>query len=103
AGRLIDLVLELLDFNLLRLEQLDGGFLGLPLGLHRGGLLLELGYLLLDGFTPLDSGLVLLVEQRLTLDLELENPALHLVDLERHAVDLDPEPARGLVDQVDSL
>ena len=47
--------------------------------------------------------LVLLLEQRLALDLELHDAPLDLVDLLRQAVDLDPEPARRLVDQVDRL
>ena len=47
--------------------------------------------------------LVLLLEQRLPLDLELHDAPLHLVDLLGQAVDLDAEPARRLVHQVDRL
>ena len=37
------------------------------------------------------------------LDLELLDAPLDLVDLDRHRVDLDPQPGAGLVDQVDGL
>ena len=47
--------------------------------------------------------LVLFLEQRLALDLELDQSPLDLVDFLRQAVDFDPEPARGLVHQVDGL
>ena len=41
--------------------------------------------------------------QRLTLDLELDDAPLHLVDLLGKAVDLDAKPARRLVHEVDRL
>ncbi len=37
------------------------------------------------------------------LDLELDDAAVGLVELERAGVDLDPQPRRGLVDEVDRL
>ena len=50
----------------------------------------------------LERGVGLLL-QRGALDLELLDAALDLVDLDRHRVDLDPQAAAGLVDQVDRL
>ena len=44
-----------------------------------------------------------LFEQRLALDLELDDAPLDLVDLLGQAVDLDPKPAGGFVHQVDRL
>ena len=49
------------------------------------------------------AGVVLLLLERLLLDLELHDAALDLVDLGRHRVDLDAQPRRRLVDQVDRL
>ena len=46
---------------------------------------------------------VRLLAQRLALDLELDPPALELVELDRHRVDLHAQPAGGLVDEVDRL
>ena len=46
---------------------------------------------------------VLLPEERLLLDLQLDDPPLHLVDLGGHGVDLDPQARGRLVDQVDGL
>ena len=50
-----------------------------------------------------DAGRVLLLLQRLLLDLELLDAALDPLDLLGHRVDLDPQPRRGLVHQVDGL
>ena len=47
--------------------------------------------------------LVGLLGQRRLLDLELADPTLDDVDLERHRVDLDAQARRGLVDEVDGL
>ena len=54
-------------------------------------------------FAPLDGGRVRLLLQRLTLDLELLDAALHHVDLHGHGVDLDAQAAAGFVHQVDGL
>jgi hypothetical protein len=103
AGSLVDLVPEPFELGLDLLDLLDGALLGLPLRLHSGAPLLQLGDLLLHGLPPLPPGLVLFLEQRLPLDLELDDPPLDLVDLLRQAVDLDAEPAGGFVHQVDRL
>ena len=77
--------------------------LRLPLRLHRVGALALLGDLGLERLAALDRRLVLLLEQRLPLDLELDDAPLDFVDLERQAVDLDAQAARGLIHQVDRL
>ena len=66
-------------------------------------LLLQLGELALERLAPALGGVVLLLAQRLQLDLELHRAALELVDLLGHRVDLDAQPRRGLVDEVDRL
>ena len=65
--------------------------------------LAQLGELGLERLEPRLRGLVGLLLQRLALDLELLDPALDLVDLGRHRVDLDLQPRGRLVDQVDRL
>ena len=52
---------------------------------------------------PLLRDVVGLLLQRGPLDLELADAALDHVDLERHRVDLDAQPRRGFVDEVDGL
>ena len=92
----VDLLLEGLDLA-------DGLLLGLPVGLHAGRLLAQLGQLGLDGLAPLLGGGVLLLAEGVVLDVELLDAPLHLVDLERHGVDLDAQLAGGFVHQVDGL
>ena len=77
--------------------------LGLPALLHGAGLLLEVGQLLLERPEPRLRGVVGLLAQRLALDLELDPPALELVELDRHRVDLHAQPRGRFVDQVDRL
>ncbi len=63
----------------------------------------QVGQLALDRLAARAAGLVLLLLQRLLLDLELLDAALDLVDLGGHRVDLDAQPRGRLVDQVDGL
>ena len=110
GAAVVGLALDLLDLRLERLELRLGGpdradrvLLGLPALLHRAGALLDLAQLALE---RLEAGLrrvVLLLAQRLALDLELDPAALELVELDRHRIDLHPQPAGRLVDQVDRL
>ena len=65
--------------------------------------LAQVGELPLEALEPLLRDRVGLLLQRRPLDLELLDPPLDLVDLDRHAVDLDAQAAGGLVDQVDRL
>ena len=81
----------------------DGVLLGRPALLHRAGLLLDVGELLLERLEAGLGGVVLLLAQRLALDLELDAAPLELVELDGHGVDLHPQAAGGLVDEVDRL
>ena len=67
------------------------------------GLLGDVRELLLEGVEARLRRLVALLAQRLALDLQLDPAALQLVELDRHGVDLHPQPARRLVHQVDRL
>ena len=100
---LLDPDLELLELRLRLAQRADRRLLGLPALLHRAALLGDVGELLLERLEPRLRRVVGLLAQRLALDLELDPPALELVELDRHRVDLHPQPARGLVDEVDRL
>ena len=99
----LGLLAGLLDLRLGVLDRGDAGLLGLPaLGQHA-----QLGAHALQlagqrGATLLGGGIGL-ARERGVLDLELLRAALEHVELVRHRVDLDAQPARGLVDQVDRL
>ena len=92
----VQLFLDLGDL----VELLD---LALPAGLELGGLLLRVGELLLELGKPLLRRLVLLLAQALALDLELHDPAAHLVELDGHARRFHAQLGGGLVDEVDGL
>ena len=64
---------------------------------------LEVGQLLFEPFEALFRGAVLLLPQRLALDLELHDAAFELVELGRHRIDFHPQLRRRLVDQIDRL
>ena len=78
-------------------------FSGLPALLQRAGLLFEVGELLLERRKAGLRSVVGLLAQRLALDLELHPAPLGLVELDRHRVDLHPEPRGRLVDEIDRL
>ena len=101
--RLVGLHAQLLQLRLLGVEPRDRLLLGLPLRLHRRRLLSQLGELLLDTGAALFRRLVLLLREGGQLDLVLNNLALDLVNLLRQRVDLDAQPARRFVHQVDGL
>ena len=75
----------------------------LPLALERVGTLADVGELALERLEPRLRCVVLLLAQRLALDLELDPPALELVQFDGHRIHLHPQPAGRLVDQVDRL
>ncbi len=101
--RLLGLEARLLDLLLEGADAADGLLLLLPVGLHGRRTLLQVGGLPLDLAEALLRGLVLLLLQRRSLDLELDQLAVDLVDLGRKGVDLDAQVARGLVHEVDGL
>ncbi len=63
----------------------------------------QVGELLLEAGQALLRGVVGLLGQRHALDLELAHAPGDDVDLGGHGVDLDAQPAGGLVDEVDGL
>ena len=67
------------------------------------GLLLHLGQLALDDLQPLLRGRIRLALQRLPLDLKRRRPPLQIVDLHRHAANLDRQRRRRLIHQIDRL
>ena len=103
ALRTLGLTVSLLETLLDRANGLDGLLLALPVRLHLVRLLAQVGKLALDGGAARGARVVLLLLQRLQLDLELLDAPLDLVDLGRHRVDLDTQPRGRLVDQVDRL
>ena len=66
-------------------------------------MLADLRQLPFEDLQPSLRAFVGLLAQRLPFDLELDAPALELVELDRHRIDLHPQPAGRLVDQVDRL
>ena len=93
-------VVELGDRGLARVDRL---LLGLPARLQLRSRLVELRELGLDRLAARLRRVVLLALERLALDLELQDPAVDLVDLDRRRLDLHLQPRGGLVDQVDRL
>jgi hypothetical protein len=58
---------------------------------------------LLEPLEPVLRGLVGLLLQRFTLDLELHDPAIELIELFRLGIDLHSQPRRRFIDQIDGL
>ena len=81
----------------------DGVLFRLPVRGHGCLLLAEVRELGFQPLQPLDRGGVGLFLEGDAFDLELAHPAGDHVDLSRHGVDLDAEPACRLVDEVDGL
>ncbi len=103
ALRLFDLVADLLEVLLQLARSLNGVLLLLPVERQLVLLLLEIGELLFELLQPILRRLVLLLAQRLALDLELHDAALDLVELRGHRVDLGAQARGRFVDQVDGL
>ena len=96
------------DFGLLDLlaqvaQLLHALFLGLPLRLQRVAIGLQIGQLFFELGQPIARGGVLLLLQRLALDLQLHGAARDFVQLGRHAVDLGAQLGGGLIDEIDGL
>ncbi len=75
----------------------------LPAGPEGRALLGKISQLALERCQSLLGGLVGLLLQRLSLDLELTDLPLELVEFRRHRVDFSAQPRGGLVDEVDRL
>ncbi len=103
ALQLGHLHLELVDFFLDVGGTLHLRLLGLPDLLEVGILLLQLGDLVLDQGETFLRSLVLLLLDRLALDLELDQPAVELVHRLGLRVDLHLDARGRLVDQIDRL
>ena len=106
----VGLALRALELDLGLLQALlDVGhgaerlLLALPLGVHGVRALALLGQRALELLAPGHRARVVVVAQRLQLDLQLHDVAVDLVDLGRLGVDLHADPRRGLVDEVDGL
>ena len=97
------LAFGLLDLPVHPADGLNDLLFGLPFGLFGADVLLQFGHLAFDGIAPFAAGLVPFLLERQMLDLELAQAAFLDVDFVRHAVDLDAQARRRLVDQVDRL
>src|SRR5262249_19244289 len=96
AARLVQLFLQLLGVGQLAL-------LGLPLPRQLGRLRLERADLVGQPAQALERRRIGLLLDRLALHLELDQPAVDLVDRLRLRIDRHAQAARRLVDQVDRL
>ena len=102
-GLALELGAQLLELLLQRADGVDRLLLVLPVRLHLVHLRVERGELVDDGVEPLLGGGVGLLLQRDLFDLELQDAALHDVDLGGQRVDLDAQLAGRFVHQVDGL
>ena len=95
--------LELLELFFQRADLGDSIFFLLPLGLQRIRFLADFGQFLLETSQPLARVRVVFFFQRLLFDFQLRGPALELIDLGGHGIDLNAQGSRGFVNQVDGL
>jgi hypothetical protein len=63
----------------------------------------QIGNLMLCCLKAIMRGLVVLVPQRLALNLQRDQPPLQIVDLARHALRLHLHPGRSLIHEIDGL
>ena len=84
-------------------ESGDQVFLLLPVGFQRVGLFAHLSQLFFDDRQPFFRIGIAFLLQRLLLDFQLRGPALQLVDVGGHGIDLDAQRGRRFVDQVDGF
>ncbi len=100
---LLDLVADLLELLAQLAGRLDGRLLALPLGLEPVPLRLHVGDLLFQIGQPLLRGGIFLLLERLALDGELGDAPLEVLQLLRHALVLGPQLRRRLVHEIDRL
>ena len=94
--RLILLLFELAD-------ALDGALLAVPTFLEGGGFPAQPLQLVFDRAETLVRGVVVFLAEGLTLDFQVRNAAVEIVDFNGHGADLQAQGGAGLVDQVDGL
>src|SRR5699024_8296996 len=94
--QLVELGLELAD-------PVEAGALGLPGRLEAAQLLLLVGEIGAQGTEAFERGGIRLLRQGHVLHLQTVDGAAELIDLDRSRVDLHPQPAGSLVDEVDGL
>ena len=100
---MLDLEADLLQLLADLADRLDRLLLLLPVCGQPVLVLLEVGELLFELLETFAGRFILLLAQRLALDLELHDPALDLIQLRGHRVDLHAQPRSRLVDEVDRL
>jgi hypothetical protein len=103
ALRALDGGLQVVEPLLELADPVEAGLLLLPPGGQALQLLLPVGEVAAQALEPLAAGVVVLLVQRELLHPHPVDGALQLVDLDRLAVDLHPQPRRRLVDEVDGL
>jgi hypothetical protein len=81
----------------------EGGLLCLPHLFQLVVFPLLLGQLVIEQIEALAAGIVVLLHQRLLLQLELDDAPLEAIQRFRLGVDLQPDAGRRLVDEVDGL
>src|SRR5204863_7175110 len=86
---LVQLEFQVLQFYLSSTHMLDGFLLGLPLCFHARGRFLEISNSLFDLLQAYSGSFVLFALQGLTLNFQLNNFALQLIDLLRKRINLD--------------
>jgi hypothetical protein len=84
-----------------RANALDRFLLVLPVGFETARGFAQIFDLAFQLPQPLFRRFVFFALERLALDFELENFALHLVDFDRHAIDFNAQPRRRFIDQID--
>ena len=95
--------LELLDCFFQPANPPDGFFFHLPVSLPGARLLAQLSELRFDLLQPLARVRVGLLQQRLALDLQLQDAPLDFVNFHRQRINLHAQAGRSLVNQVDGL
>ena len=99
----LDLAVQLLDLGLQALDLVHAVLLCLPAGLHGIEAVLHVGQFLPQLGKAVLAQLIVLFLEGHFLDLQLHDPAAHIVQLGRHGVDLGADQGAGLVHQVDGL
>src|SRR5262249_53040446 len=95
--------LQLLNAFLELADARDLFFFRFPADLESVCLLANLRQFALDGRQPLPRIWIILLLERLPFDFKLRGPALKLIDLRRHGIDLNAQRSCGFINQVNGL